>query len=300
MLAGVEEAVHAGKPESGMSAVESLLGGLIDYAGLYPPASLDMRRAVENYRSYRNSAHAFALGRFIVDSDRIDEFLAATESAQHPGLSVILSQSVDSEGLRRLIEKGARIEAIEMKATSRADVERISRTLPEGLETWFEVPIEPIQRDALCAISAAGGRAKLRTGGVTPDAFPSTEAVARAVMAYARAGLAFKATAGLHHPIRSNHPFTYSHDSQAGMMHGFVNLACASALIHFGGEANEAAELLEEQDPGEFRLTRHAISWRTHNWSSKQLIETRKRFFRSFGSCSFEEPMRDLEAMGWL
>jgi hypothetical protein len=283
-----------------MSAIESLLEGLIDYAGLYPPASLDMRRAVDNYRSYRSCAHAFALGRFIVDSNRIDEFVAAAGSAQHLRLSVILSQSVDSGRLKTLIEQGARIEAIETRATSRADVERISRSLPEGVEVYFEVPVEPIQCDALCAISAAGGRVKMRTGGVIPDAFPSTGAVARALTAYARAGLAFKATAGLHHPLRSSHRLTYSSESPTGVMHGFVNLACAAALIHFGGEASEAAELLQEQDPKEFRLTPQAIAWRSHRWNAEQLTETRKEFFRSFGSCSFEEPMRDLEAMGWL
>lgn len=283
-----------------MSAIESMLAGLIDYAGLYPPASLDMGRAVENYRAYRCGKQAFALGRFIVDSNRIDELLAAAGSAQDPGLSVIVSQSVDSERLRRLMDQGVRVEAIETKAISRADVERISRSLPEGVEAYFEVPIEPIQCDVLCAISAAGGRVKLRMGGVIPDAFPATEAVARALTAYARAGLAFKATAGLHHPLRSIHRLTYSAKSPTGWMHGFVNLACASALIHFGGAAGEAAELLEEQEPREFRITPHAIAWRSHKWSSEQLAQTRKRFFSSFGSCSFEEPIRDLEELGWL
>jgi hypothetical protein len=83
-------------------------------------------------------------------------------------------------------------------------------------------------------------------------------------------------------------------------MHGFVNLFCASALIHFGGEAGEAAELLEEQDPSAFRVTPDAVAWRSLRWSSEQLTETRKKFFRSYGSCSFEEPIRDLEELGWL
>ena len=85
MLAGTEEAVHARKPfevSDGKSAIETLLAGLIDYAGLYPPASLDMGSAVENYRAYRSGKHAFALGRFIVDINRMDELLAGPTDRQ--------------------------------------------------------------------------------------------------------------------------------------------------------------------------------------------------------------------------
>ncbi len=104
MLAGIEKAVYARKSHEvseQKSAIETLLTGLIDYAGLYPPASLDMRSAVENYRAYRHGKHAHALGRFIVDSNRIDEFLAAAGTAQDLRLSVIVSQSVDSDRLTR-------------------------------------------------------------------------------------------------------------------------------------------------------------------------------------------------------
>jgi hypothetical protein len=302
MLAGIEEAFHARKSyevSGEKSAIETLLAGLIDYAGLYPPASLDMQSAVENYRAFRHDKNAYALGRFIVDSNRVDEFLAAAGSVQDMRLSVIVSQSVDSDRLRELIEQGVWIEAIEMKAGSRADVERISRYLPEGVETYFEVPVEPVQPDMLCAISATGGRVKLRMGGVIPEAFPSSGAVARALVAFARAGLAFKATAGLHHPLRSNHRLTYSPESPKGLMHGFVNLMCAAALIHSGGDADEAEQILEEQDPAAWTLTPQAIAWRSHCWTVDHLSETRKKFV-SFGSCSFEEPIRDMETLGWL
>ena len=65
MLAGIEETVHAREPlevSDGPTAIEALLAGLIDYAGLYPPASLDMRAAVENYRKYRGGKHALPWG----------------------------------------------------------------------------------------------------------------------------------------------------------------------------------------------------------------------------------------------
>jgi hypothetical protein len=302
MLAGIEEAVYARKSyevSGEKSAIETLLAGLIDYAGLYPPASLDMRSAVENYRKYRSAKHAFALGRFIVDVNRVDELVAAAGDLREFRLGVIVSQPGDRDHLAKLIQQGVPIEAIEIKAGSRVDVERISRYLPEGVETYFEVPVEPVQPDVLCAISATGGRVKLRMGGVLPEAFPSSAAVARALAAFARAGLAFKATAGLHHPLRSNHRLTFSPESATGLMHGFVNLMCAAALIYSGGDAGEAEQILDEQDPAAWTLTPQVIAGRSHCWTADRLSETREKFV-SFGSCSFEEPIRDLEALGWL
>src|ERR1039458_1007223 len=55
-----------------------------------------------------------------------------------------------------------------------------------------------------------GGFVKVRTGGLTPEAIPESEAVADFLCRAAARRLPFKATAGLHHPIRSLHPLTYA------------------------------------------------------------------------------------------
>jgi len=88
--------------------------------------------------------------------------------------------------------------------------------------------------------------------------------------------------------------------SETGMMHGFINLLCASALVWFGGEPDKAVELLEEQDPQAWRITTNTIQWRSSSWSAEQLRQVRVRFLISIGSCSFSEPMNDLVKLGWL
>ena len=50
-----------------MSAIGSVLAGLIDNAGLYPPATLGRRAAVRTHLNCASSANSSALGRFIVD-----------------------------------------------------------------------------------------------------------------------------------------------------------------------------------------------------------------------------------------
>ena len=152
----------------------------------------------------------------------------------------------------------------------------------------------------LDAIKERGARAKLRMGGVVAEAFPPAKAIAGMLQALAERHLPFKATAGLHHPTRSRHPFTYQADSAAGTMHGFLNLALAATLLHFGGTAGEALHILEEEDPQAWQVSDDAIRCRAFRWEAEQLRVMREQFFISIGSCSFEEPIRDLESMGWL
>jgi hypothetical protein len=278
----------------------TLLAGLIDYAGLYPPAGLDMRTAVRNYLAYQRSAHAAALGRFIVNLDRIHELRsAAGDDLRKMKLSVLVPTNADFDHVSALIGDGLPIESIEMKIQLISEIASLTGKLPSSLEIYFEIAMGSVEPEILGAIAAGGARVKLRMGGVTAEAFPSAAIVARVLRSLAGHGLSFKATAGLHHPIRSRHPFTYAPDSPAGWMHGFMNLLCAATLIHSGGDAAEAETLLEEQDPGAFRVTPRAISWRSHVWDADHLSRTRRKLI-SFGSCSFEEPIRDLEALGWL
>ncbi len=298
MLARTEEAVRSGDPLE-VTAVDALLTGLIDYAGLYPPARLAMGSAVENYRKYRRGKHANVLGRFIVAIRRIEDLRAAAGKAEDLKLSVIISGSAELGNLAGLMDEGLRIEAVEAKVQSADDVTRIRRGVPDHVETFLEIPVDGTGADLVPVISAAGARAKLRMGGVSASAIPSPEAVMRALDALTRAGVSFKATAGLHHPVRSRHKLTYADDSPAEVTHGFLNLVGAVALLHSGARPAEAERALRGEDQRAWSLTPDFLAWESHRWNANQLGETRKAFL-SFGSCSFEEPIHDLEALGWL
>ena len=303
MLAGLEEAVFARKSQKvrqTLSAIDSLLAGLIDYAGLYPPASLDMPTAVRNYLAYRRSQHADVLGRFIVNLDRIGELRSvAGNDLKKIKLSAILSTYADFDRVSALVNDGVPIESVEMKIGLISEIARLDDILPPKIEKYLELAIGPVEAGVLKAIGYAGARIKLRMGGVIPTAFPSSAAVARMLRSLADHGIACKATAGLHHPIRSRHPLTDAPDSPSGLMHGFINLLCAAALVYSGGDADEAEDLLNEQDPSAFGVMPQSISWRSHVWDADHWSKTRRNL-TSCGSCSFEEPIRDLEALGWL
>ena len=284
-----------------MNAIDNLLSGLIDYAGLYPPAGLAMQPAVRNYLAYRRSRHSELLGRFIVDWRRLSELREiARDSLADLPLSVTASSLADVSNVAQLREDGFRIESVEIKPDKLDEIDlKPSRTLPETI-IYFEVPVMPAQKEVLDSIRKAGVRVKIRTGGIAAVAFPSSEAIAAMLTAIAGRGLAFKATAGLHHPIRGWHPFTYEPDSQMGVMHGFLNLFLAATHVYFGGTEDQAQQLLNDQDAEAFRMTADTIGWRALQWSAEQLRTVRREFAISFGSCSFAEPIQDLERMRWL
>jgi len=244
-------------------SLQTLLAHLIDYAGLFPPAALSMEQALANYARYREGEHAWMLGRFIVPAAR------AAEVPPDLPTSVI---GVD-----------------ELKAETEEDVHRI------GLEVSGHKPyIEITDLDLLEHLAYHGLRAKIRTGGLTPDAFPSSTDIANFMRACARHGVAFKATAGLHHPVRCVRPLTYEPNASTGTMHGFVNLFMAAALLP------RAEAILDDDDPHAFTFDDDTASWRGHTVLTDDLARLRNEFAISFGSCSFEEPVQDLQELGWL
>ena len=166
--------------------------------------------------------------------------------------------------------------------------------IPSGIAPYFEISPQEDPVPFLEVLAAAGGRAKLRTGGVTADLIPGADEVARFLEACARAGVPFKATAGLHHPFRSRRRLTYAPDSPEAVMHGFLNVFLAAALAAEGVPAGELADLLREEDPAAFRFGAEGAAWRGRSIARARLEAVRRELAVGFGSCSFEEPRQDL------
>lgn len=249
-------------------AAETLLTRLIDYAGLFPPAALPMAEAVRKYAAYRAGEYAWMLGRFVVPAENVPAV---------PGdfpLSVLGMHDNDT---------------LEVKASSRDDVERIGAEA-NGRTIYVEVS----DLDLINDLAEHGLRAKIRTGGVTPNAFPQAAFVANFLRRCAEHGVPFKATAGLHHPVRCMKALTYDDDAPRGMMHGFVNVFLAAALLP------QAESILTEEDPHAFTFEDDVAAWRGHAVRTEDLARLRSEFAISFGSCSFEEPIADLKELGWL
>ena len=210
-----------------MSALSALLDSLIDYAGLFPPAKLPMADAVRNHAAYLHGRQAAMLGRFILPAARIAEFetaYATLTASEKSGWRISLLGSTDAFADAAAIaafnqrHAGARIDAVEAKAGSPAEIAALSAAFPSSLELWIEIPHNADPSTLLAAIKSAGRGAKIRTGGVTPDAFPPAADIAHFLASCHTAGVGCKATAGLHHPLRADYRLTYEPGSACGPM----------------------------------------------------------------------------------
>lgn len=290
-----------------MSAAEALLTRIVDYAGLFPPAALDMETAVRHYQRYLAGDEAWMLGSFVVPASRLGEFVqvfdrVCCEEQENPWTLSVVCAAERAEEVRAVEEfqEGALfIASLECKAADARSAGAALAALPPSRTRYVEFPPQRAA-EILPVLDANGARAKIRTGGLTPELIPGPDAIARFLLACAQAGVAFKATAGLHHPLRGAHPLTSDAGSPRATMHGFLNVFLAAALADFGADEATVLRTLCEPSAAALRLDDDVICWHDHELTTEQLEQVRRRFAISFGSCSFAEPVRDLKEMRWL
>jgi hypothetical protein len=230
------------------ASLRALLAHLIDYAGLFPPASLSLAETAAKYTSHLASPESWILNRIV---------LPTTELIEEEWRVTLLT---DTEPMVR----PPQIETFETKQPQKL-----------SLPTYCEVAIDQVP---------AGAFAKIRTTGIAAD-----EAARFLVEAAARR-LAFKATAGLHHAIRS----------EARGMHGFINFFVAAGFAFYGAPREVLIDILEDEEAHAFAFHESEARWRTRVLTTSQVEKTRREFAHSFGSCSFDEPVADLRKLGWL
>jgi len=293
-------------PVKKIPTVGTLLESVIDYAGLFPPANLNLLQALQNYANAKVSKHSWILGRFLVPLPKLQEFeeLALVKPIKIKWtLGVIVTGDPTSQvdEIKRFNDKWskkAKIESIEISGLELSNIGPVTHHLPKGLETFFEVNPRSDLEAYLEAITAVGAFAKIRTGGITANAFPNKVTLCQFMMSCMRAQLPFKATAGLHHALTGHYPLTYKPDSARAPMYGFLNVLIAALLINLGkiglGDANE---ILSESSPHAFKFSLDTLQWKDLSISNLEITKARQQFFKSFGSCSFEEPIVDLEAL---
>jgi len=251
-------------------AREALLSRLIDHAALFPPASLPMDAALEVDRAARDTPHAWMLHRFLVPASRLPELPEGFD----PPLGVI----VDVDELPPL---GVQVEVVE------ARLDRARATEGVGARVFLEVG--PGDDAGLDAVAERGAGAKVRCGGPTPDMYPSPAELAHFITGCRDRGLAFKATAGLHHPVRD------------GIAHGFLNLLGAAVLAHAdGAEPQALVAVLLEHDAPAFGVTDEAFTVQGRAFGADAVTAAREELFVGFGSCSFSEPVEDLLGLRML
>lgn len=302
------------------TSLRALLAQSIDYAGMFPPCSVALEPALQNQAQYVRSADNWMLGAFILPVEQFEAASTSLSQFDHKHrlrISALGSKTESPNDFRTAL--ASTIAAIKSFSAQHADVVAINQlemALPSHvdlallsaadamfgemkLNVFWEAPVDAAEETIglLAQHHKKNPRAfgyKLRTGGVTADAFPMSLQIARALIAATHDHVPIKFTAGLHHPVRQ---FRKEVETK---MHGFLNVLGAGVLAaeHHWDE-RQAVEMLEDEDAGSFSFEDTIFAWR--EWEvTMDRIKARRKFVTSFGSCSFDEPREDLRALKLL
>jgi hypothetical protein len=300
-------------------SLRALLAHSIDYAGMFPPCSLGLEAALRNQAEYVHSPDAWMLGAFVLSTEQFDatKQLLSQFDTQHPlRVAALGPKTASADGfLEALEETDAAIRSLSRHNVDLISISHLEMFLPHDVDlaslkearsilgdlpVFWEAPPDRAQQ-TIALLSEFNSDAdlatfgyKLRTGGVTADAFPSSMQIAKALVTPATHQLAIKFTAGLHHPLRQ-----YREEVQT-KMHGFLNVLGAAVLAaEHQWDTNQTAIMLEDENVDSFSFTDDFFAWREWRIDTKRL-QYRRRFVVSFGSCSFDEPREDLRVLNLL
>src|SRR6266436_9024332 len=300
------------------SSLQALLATSIDYAGMFPPSSLDLESALRNQAEYVRSPDAWMLGAFVLPVEQFAagrQLLSQFDPAHALRVAALGPKTENADGfLDALDEADAAIRSL----SSNVDLVSISHLemfLPHDVDSGLLQEAKSIVGDLPAFWGASPDRAqetiallaehnsdtdlatfgyKLRTGGVTADAFPISAQIAHALVAPATHQLLIKFTAGLHHPIRQ------FRDEVKTKMHGFLNVLGAAVLAaEHRWNAHQTSIMLDDESSHSFSFTEDFLAWREWKISTERL-QYRRKFVASFGSCSFDEPREDLRVLNLL
>jgi hypothetical protein len=309
-----------------MNALKPFLSKILDYAGLYPPANLPLEEAFKNFVEYQDSPDSWMLSRFVIPAKRLPH-LTPLMPASAPVLAFttlgrsgstadefLANLKLDIDDIHAFRETHGVAVIVDMfevalpssaltDATQAHDLVKSASDMlnKNGIAVFFESSSgedwQPRAENLIRALRKLKDRHvgfKLRTGGVTVDAFPSTEQVAWTIASVRDAGVPLKCTAGLHHPIR------HYNDSVQTKMHGFLNVFGAGVLA----EAKDLSQaqiqfILEDENPEHFTFDQNGFTWKDLRVVNSELAQSRL-LITSFGSCSFDEPREDLRNLGIL
>jgi hypothetical protein len=303
------------------SSLQALLAHSIDYAGMFPPCSLALEPALKNQADYVRSNEAWMLNTFVLPAAAFSEaepYIVAGFDPMTPlRISALSPKSAEAAEFRKKIATTlAAVSTIRARHSDRVSVFQLEMFLPAAcdskllreldpeikaatIQAFLETPPAEAERTitSLAEHSSATGSLfgyKLRTGGVTADAFPKSEEIARALVASAKHRVPIKFTAGLHHPVRQ------FRDEVQAKMYGFLNVLGAAVLAaEHSWDENTTSAMLEDEDPSAFSFDADNFAWR--EWKiSVNAIKARRKLVTSFGSCSFDEPREDLRELKLL
>jgi len=301
------------------ASLRALLARAIDYAGMFPPCQLELEPSLKNQAQYLGTADAWMISTFVLPVGQFGgakQFLTEFDPLHPLQVSALGPKTENASAFREaLVKTDAAIRSLSTHNVDLVSVSQLEMFLPHDVDSrllsearsilgslpaFWEAPPSRAEQ-AISLVAELNSNAdlptfgyKLRSGGVTADAFPTSAQIAQALVTPVTHQVPIKFTAGLHHPLRQ-----YREEVQT-KMHGFLNVIGAAVLAaEYKWDAPQAVVMLDDENADSFSFTDEFFAWREWGIDIKRL-QDRRKFVTSFGSCSFDEPREDLRALGFL
>lgn len=274
--------------------LEPTWSGLVDDAAIFPPGNAPLHDATAAYGARDTEHGAGLVGTFVLrDTD-----LPLVRGFGAPLSVVITGGAGQVEGPAGLCRKlGLELTGLEIALPGNVgslddlagNAQRVvaavyaahdAGSLDPDVPVYVELPpTEPSHQWLAAADEVAGAelRLKFRTGGLEASDFPTSPTLAAWIDAALDRETPFKCTAGLHRALR------HTADDDGFEHHGFLNVLVATMQAFDGASPDDVTAILEDRELKPV----------------DDLVRAR-RWFRSFGSCSVEEPLADLRELGLI
>ncbi|MBE1531839.1 hypothetical protein [Actinomadura algeriensis] len=282
-----------GPGAAAVTGIPAFAAGLCDDAAVFPPGRAPLAAAVPAHRRHRAAPYARAVGPLVLPATALDDLAPLLAAGPDGPLDLAITAPAGpaqaAGALAAAADLPVDLRGLEVAVPSGQTADELIRAV-DGLRTdvpvHVEVPRDERRPAIVAALAASGHRAKFRTGGVTADLYPDPDELAAAIALVVGAGVPFKATAGLHHPVRNTDPET------GFDQHGFLNLLLAADAALGGRPAADLAALLAERDAA-------SVAARVAALPPGRTAAARAAF-GSFGTCSITDPLTELADLGLL
>jgi hypothetical protein len=320
-----------------LGSLRALLDGIIDYAGTFPPAKLQMPEAVRKYVSYLGGPDAWMLGRFVcpvrsaaeVTRHLLDLSDQAT-AGPRPRVSLLAGGGTDAsqtighlrEDARALANSGLRDLAVagdvwEVRLPADVLKDCLSDQLGRML-TAADDALRPVSATTIFYEAGVGDPSVFRSLVKALQAHEEGETKVQVGFKLRTGGLdagAFpppeqialvlvtcrEARIPLKFTAGLHHPVRRFDPSVGTHTYGFLNVFGAALLcIQHELDEGQLRPILLEEDASRFTFTVADFAWKNYGIPADAIRKLRKDRVISFGSCSFDEPRDDLRHLGIL
>jgi hypothetical protein len=277
------------------AALPPAWSALVDDAAIFPPGDRPLADATAAHLRRRGEWYADLVGTFVLKDTDIPAVKATPlalsvvltgGAGQVAGVAALCRKlHVALEGLEIALRDPDDLVGNARRVVAAVDAARADGILDDHVPIHLELPATDVGASWLGAadvVAESELRLKFRTGGLEAAAFPPAPALAGWIGAALDRETPFKCTAGLHHAVRHTGDDGFEH-------HGFVNVLLATRRAFDGAPDADVVATLEERNG----------SVLADDAAEADLVGAR-RWFTSFGSCSIQEPLDDLLALGLL